>query len=205
MKILSVVVSVTVFFTLTASAQTLRISEYDIHIGKAYPVSPQPFYDYWKTGTAVGGGIGFTWSPTISALILADYSWYAVDRDRYFTGIGLSSDGNSFSGGTTNIVSTMGLIRYFPREGVAIPIFLDCGLAFSYSSIGESATTFSGFTVNQASKDWLVALAVVGGGLAYPAKKFDLYVEGKYFIGIVRGTGAHSNYSLLTAGVRVPF
>ncbi len=184
-------------------AQNFPFSEFDVHVGRAYPSSPQTFYDYWKAGVTAGGGVGFRWTSDLTILVLGDYSWFFVDKDRYFAGLGLPADGNSISGGTSNIVSGQGLIQYFPREDVTIPIFFLGGLGASYSSVGLARATFSGYTVTQRAIDWMVMSAIAGGGLAYPTKKFDLYVEAEYRRAVLHGTGAHSSFSLLSAGVRV--
>ncbi len=203
-KSFTVIFILCVMISTVVLSQTWTPNEYSYRAGVSFPAAPQRFYDYWKTGFGIGGGIGFPVTTTVSFLLSGEYARFSLDKDRFFKGIHLSSDGNSISGATTNIVGFSGVYRYFPeRQPQPIPIYFIGGGAIVLSSVGSSSANYSGYTVSQGGEFYFVVSAVAGGGLLFTINPTtSWYIEGEYYFGLLRSAHANSNFTQLSIGIR---
>jgi hypothetical protein len=164
--------------------------------GFARPVGPQHFYDYWKDGFVVGGGIGFPFRESIALFGTLDIASFSVDRDRLFKGFGVSPGTSSYGGGSTLILAFGGSARYFQSREEDIPVYASVGVVVTLSNIAEADAEYSGISVHQDS-EWNAALltSFAVGLRVVQTPVWSWFVEGRFHLSIAGGERSNHNFS----------
>jgi len=167
-------------------------------------MAPDKFYDYWQNGFTIGGGIGYSQSPNSAVLLSANYTRFSLSKERFFSGLQIPSKGNSISGAATHIIAASALYKYEPSsQAQALPIYFLFGGNIELTSIGAATAIYSGYTADQPSEPYLVLSAVIGIGLTFKINPVsDLYIEGKYILGVLRKANANSNFIPINIGLQ---
>ncbi len=83
----TIVITVVLVLSLCATradAQGTSFKQAFISAGAAFPAAPDQFYDYWKTGWSLAGGLEYALAPQLRLDISGTYSRFGFDEGRFF-------------------------------------------------------------------------------------------------------------------------
>ena len=184
-------------------SKTVEIS---VNGGLSLPSLPSEFKSYWKKGTDVGAGIGYSLEPGsvgYGALELkVDWNGYSFDKSAYQSSLPANKQSDSIAGSSTNIITAFVTFRgtFSPSKTSVAPYFL---LGIGYFSVSSKDVTvkpdavFSLPDESQSSVAWMV-----GAGIDLPlGDKWGVFADGRYILGVNQELGRQ--YFPVTLGVRI--
>jgi len=176
--------------------------------GIAFPTAPQAFKDDYKMGYNLGGGIGFSLSPTVSYMLTVGYASFPFDVSGINARYGIPSGATvSVDGGTVSGLDVLGDFK-FSLMPKGVSVYLIAGVGYFNMSMSDATVKVSyqghssSTTVSSDSKSAFCASG--GAGVDVPVSgKIGVFVEGRYFIAFT--SGGNTSYVPVKAGVRIRF
>lgn len=176
---------------------TARASAQDFVVyvdgGITLPAAPPEFGDFWKTGLAVGGGVGVRLSTFWEIVTTAHYQRFAADERGQIDGLLLAGPGGvleiaSIDGRDAEAIALVTELRVHPgRAGSSIDPFLAFGSGLFRVSTTDAIVTADDPRIApiQIPGDTDTALAAtVGGGVQFRvAPGWKIVLDSIYTIG----------------------
>jgi len=210
MKHLLCLILLSCLLSRVAAAQSDSLSknplEISISSGISYPYLPGEFKNYWKNGTVVAAGIGYSLQPGslgYSALSLeVAYSTFQDDPTAFTNSLSPANSSLAVEGTSTKIVTALATYRgTFATSKTSIAPYFLMGVGYFNISAGTiSVPSDPTLSVNGESKSTISWM--VGAGLNVPVSSLGgLFVEAQSVLGATGDT--ERQYFPVKAGIRL--
>lgn len=171
--------------------------------GVAFPISPKQFRDVWKTGTlSVGGGVGYSITPTFSVAGFLDYSTFPFDESGLLKSSGLDeaiallrSVGIPVTvdvrGGDVTILALTANAKV-SIAGASVSPYIDVGIGYMNLSVDEATVRVAwlGRTETGTAKVASEGSFFLTGGPGvdiHASEMLDIFVQGTLGFGLTKG------------------
>jgi|GEM_PF-851711 len=200
MKRIAFVSCTLVLLASTAIGQQTEEKKMNIFAGGgiSIPVGPEVFKDYWKLGSSIGGGVGYSFMPWMSLYATVDYSNFPFNEqgflDTYAADplIKLLGGQIKVEGGSTSILAAT-LTEKFSLVGQTVSPYVLVGAGFYHISLSDVTVTVSmqapfGGTETENGKSESAAGLIGGlGSDVQVSEGIDAFIQGLCVIGLTKG------------------
>jgi len=177
----------------------------NLHTGVAFPMSPQPFSDFWSLGIMFGGGLTVPIAPATSLEFLFDYENFGLDDEAFFKALEIQPTDHSVSGSRTTIICLSSNIRYHLGDTSISPFFVGAGSGFLLTTIGAGTANYKGYIITQGRKSHLRLFLRGTFGIDFiVTKEIGAYVCAQYTFAVGKNELTNTDALSMVAGATFP-
>jgi len=177
-------------------AQLDSVQRWHVSAGITLPSSPDQFYDYWKQGFQIMGGVELPGQSRYIQYITAEVNYFAFDQQRFLQRIGLANSNIPTSGAATFSFAFAYLVRYtFIEYQTFRPTFF-AGIGCEDIYRSSATIDYPNYTVSQEGQNSITATIPFGAAIMlFERKDKAIEVNFTYSLGFPKKENINSSFS----------
>lgn len=164
--------------------------------GLVFPAAPDQFYDYWKQGYQIVGGVEFSSQSRFVQVISAEVDYFPFDQSRFLKRLGITTGQTNIRGSNAINLSLSYLIKYPFTEYEHFQPAIFAGIGCLSCLRTSASLQYTDYSVLQGSSNSVVASIPFGLSvrlLEGAASALD--VNFAYTYGLTKRQTINSNYT----------